>query len=48
MTTDQIKATLATLDTAMKTAAVVCPADQPSISRRGCTCATCKPQGGRR
>lgn len=48
MTSDQIKATLDTLDKAMKACTKVSASDRPNLVRNGCTCATCKPQGGRR
>lgn len=48
MTEAQIKATLATLDQAMQACTSVSPSDRPNLVRNGCTCATCKPQGGKR
>ena len=47
-TPEEIEATLDTLDTAMKACTAVSPSDRPKLVRNGCTCAACKPQGGRR
>lgn len=47
MTSEEIKATLATLDKAMEACATVSPSDRPNLVRNGCTCATCRPQGGK-
>ncbi|WP_165969583.1 hypothetical protein [Nonomuraea terrae] len=48
MTADQIKATLATLDQAMKACTAMRPSDRPNLVRNGCTCATCSPRRGSR
>ncbi|MEU6781530.1 hypothetical protein ABZ912_20180 [Nonomuraea angiospora] len=48
MTSDQIKATLDTLDKAMQACTTVSPSDRPNLLRTSCTCATCQPQGGKR
>lgn len=46
-TAEEIKATLVTLDKAMRAGATVAASDRPCLYSKGCTCSTCRPGGKR-